>query len=500
MAIIDESRGVLVVRIVYDGPALSGKTTSLKALANGVSRTVECPEEVQGRTLFFDWMEYVGGLFEGRQIRCQIVSVPGQRELAHRRRLLLESADAVVLVLDTRREEWEFGLSWVRETVPYCRTQDPPIGLVLQANKRDALDAVPRDELQATLNGIAPLATVHSTATTGDGIREAFVLAVRLALDRVRALAANGRLVAGEPVDDGAKALLERMRADDQQGGRKLEESFARSVAGALQAELSASVPTPLARASAPPDSAVESHEEAMFVPDPMMPGGMIWPPVDGRTLLHEVASLGIHPSRTGRADWCGSGSGFRFHSFGGAIFPDLPRARNELIEWARVHAANAHHLSSGRAVILADAGAGRLRLWQIVRAEAALRERLALAMPLGDPNEVASELLAVAAQLVSARESFAVTTFALPCTLWSISAGSSSRPTYVGLMPNRESHALAEPRERALLARELTPHLRELRRARFDYAHVVQSVASQAALARADSAARWLAEIVHET
>ena len=29
MAVIDEERGVLVVRIVYDGPALSGKTTSL---------------------------------------------------------------------------------------------------------------------------------------------------------------------------------------------------------------------------------------------------------------------------------------------------------------------------------------------------------------------------------------------------------------------------------------------------------------------------------------
>src|SRR5688500_8756428 len=99
MPTIDAARGVLVIRIVYDGPDLSGKTTSLKALARGVSSHVECPEEREGRTLYFDWMEYVGGLFEGRQISCQIVSVPGQRELAHRRRLLLESADAVVCVL-----------------------------------------------------------------------------------------------------------------------------------------------------------------------------------------------------------------------------------------------------------------------------------------------------------------------------------------------------------------------------------------------------------------
>ena len=47
---IDETKNVLVVRIVYDGPALSGKTTSLKALARGVSREVECPAEMAGRT------------------------------------------------------------------------------------------------------------------------------------------------------------------------------------------------------------------------------------------------------------------------------------------------------------------------------------------------------------------------------------------------------------------------------------------------------------------
>src|SRR3954471_17712015 len=121
MAIIDQTKGVLVVRIVYDGPALSGKTTSLRALAKGVQSKVESPAETAGRTLFFDWVDYVGGLFDGRQIRCQIVGVPGQRELAERRKLLIETADAVVLVLDTRQAEWDFSLDWVRNPVPFCR-------------------------------------------------------------------------------------------------------------------------------------------------------------------------------------------------------------------------------------------------------------------------------------------------------------------------------------------------------------------------------------------
>jgi hypothetical protein len=239
---------------------------------------------------------------------------------------------------------------------------------------------------------------------------------------------------------------------------------------------------------------------EIEFVPDPMMPGGMIWPPVDGRALLHEVASLDIRPTRSGRADWCGSGSGFRFHSNGWAVYSDPQSARNELIEWARLHAANIAHLSAGRAVILADAGSGRRRLWQIVRAEATLRERLATALPQLEPEALAAELISVATQLASAREFFATTTVTLPCTLWTVGASASSRPTFVGLMPTREHQAPAEPMGRELLRRELSPQLRELRRSRVDYAEVAARVTALAERTTAEAPAGWLAEIIGST
>jgi signal recognition particle receptor subunit beta len=496
VAVIDETQGVLVVRIVYDGPALSGKTTSLKALARGVSSQISTPAEAAGRTLYFDWVDYVGGLFDGRQIRCQIVGVPGQRELSERRKLLIETADAIVLVLDTRQPEWDFSLDWVKSTVPFCRNQDPPVGLVLQANKRDATDAVPAQAMRVDLNRIAPVALVPSTATTGDGIREAFVLAVRLALDRVRALAGSGRLLSGKPDDDSPEDLLRRLQDAEHSGQLPVGEAFAQSVAQSLTLEHE---PLP-AGAGTPSVVPASFDDEVEFVPDPMMPGGMIWPPVDGRALLHEVASLDIRPTRSGRADWCGSGSGFRFHSIGSAVFSDLQSARNELIEWARLHAANTAHLSGGRAVILAEAGGGRRRLWQIVRAEATLRERLATALPQLGPAELADELLNVAAQLSSAREFFANTTVALPCTLWTVGANTSKRPTFVGLMPTRDQQVPPEPGGRELLRRELSPQLRELRRSRVDYAEVVAGVMTRAAHASADTPARWLSEIVSST
>jgi len=499
MAIIDDARGVLVVRIVYDGPALSGKTTSLRALAKGVSSKLECPAELSGRTLFFDWVDYVGGLFDGRQIRCQIVSVPGQKELAHRRRLLLESADSVVLVLDTRRMEWDFGLGWVRDTVPFCRGKSPPVGLVLQANKRDAPDSVPTEEMQRSLTRVAPVAVVPSTATSGEGIREAFVLAVRLALDRVRALSAAGQLTHGKPDQDDAAQLLSSMQSAEREPAAPVDGALAQSALNSLEAEIDAEVDASRRELRAQDLNGAEPGER-LFVPDPMMPGGMIWPPVDGRALLHEVASLEIRPLRTTRDDWAGSGSGFRFHSQAAAVFPDSQSARNELLEWARLHSANSAHLSAGRAVILADAGNGRLRLWQIVRSEATLRERLATACQLPEAIQVADELIGVAIQLAVARESFEDTTIHLPCTLWTVGSGVSYRPTFVGLMPSRDSHIPSEPRGRELLLRELSPQLRELRRSRVDYAEVVTRVVSRAEYSAREAPARWLSEIVQST
>jgi len=496
MAIIDDSKGVLVVRIVYDGPALSGKTTSLRALAKGVSSKVETPAEQAGRTLFFDWVDYVGGLFDGRQIRCQIVSVPGQKELSRRRKLLIESADAVVLVLDTRQMEWEFGLGWLRDTAPYCRSKSPPVGLVLQANKRDAPDAVPAEDMQQALKRIAPVAVVPSTATSGEGIREAFVLAVRLSLDRVRALAASGELRVGRPEEDDPAQLMERMRGVEREPDAPLDQAFAAQALCSLAAELDS-----LGLDPNPALPAINDESgERLFVPDPMMPGGMIWPPVDGRALLHEVASLDIRPSRTGRSDWGGSGSGFRFHSHDAAIFPDPLSARKELLEWARLHSANTAHLSPGRAVILADAGNDRLRLWQIVRSEATLRERLAAACQLPLAAQVADELLGVADQLCAARESFADTTIALPCTLWTVGSGAFYRPTFVGLMPSKDPPLGDEPKGHDLLQRELSPHLRELRRVRVDYSEVVACVAERAEFAARDTPARWLSQIALST
>jgi signal recognition particle receptor subunit beta len=490
MPTIDPIRGVLVIRIVYDGPALSGKTTSLRALAKGVGSEVACPEEREGRTLFFDWVDYVGGLYEGRQIRCQIISVPGQRQLADRRARLLEDADAVVCVLDTSAAEIGYGLEWLTGLVPLCRGESPPVGIVLQANKRDAPDAVPRAELRERVDAVAPLAIVESVATGAEGIREAFVLAVRLALDRVRALSLEGRLAVQAPEIDGPEQLLGRLQ--------RAENAVAQKPAAVALPQPHIDPVYAALRTPPPPIEAAElGDDERLFVPDPLMPGGMIWPPVDGRAHLHEVARLDIRPYKTPRGDWWASASGWRFHSSPQALFADHDQARDQLIVWARLHTAYAQQLSTGRVVILAEAGRGRFRLWQIVRVEALLREQLASVLAADGAENVATGLVDIASRLSAAREWFEAASARLPCTLWTISASGAYRPAFAGLMPDAGHRAAAEPRERALIVRELAPHVRDLRRARVDYQEVWREVASRGEAAPADTPPRWLASVI---
>ncbi len=475
---------MLVVRVVYDGPPLSGKTTTLRALAERLGVAITSPAEQDGRTLFFDWVDYVGGLFEGRQIRCQIVSVPGQKELAKRRQKLLAQADAVVMVADTRRSEIEETYALLRELLPRCRTEDPPVGVVIQANKRDAPDSVPRAELHEEFERIAPIAIIDTVATTGEGVREAFVFAVRLALDRVRALAATRRLREGGPDADTPADLLRQL---EPLSVAPLGTHDAAN--GELAGKVPALGPLPEFEALAPDRGSTtaarvtaldEERTERVFVPDPLMPGGFIWPPVDGRMLLHEVAQLQRVPVLTPCGDWWAAGEGWRFHSAASALFQSADHGRQELIEWARLHAANVQRLSPGRTVILADAGGGRYRLWQLVRASYALRERLVASVANADGDTLARELEAAAFHLLSARRALEASDVSLPCTLWTVSGDLQRQPKFVGLMPKPRAERLEQPTDEQLLEREFRPLFLSLRNERTDFRAVISALSRE--------------------
>lgn len=461
MATLDLQREALVIRVVYDGSPFSGKTTSLRALAGSLSRPLASPEEVQGRTLLFDWMDYTAGRFEGYPIRCQVVSVPGQRSIAARRHRLLAQADVVVLVADTTAPRMSETLAQLEDLEGFLRTlPGPPVGIVVQANKRDLPEAVPLEALRQRIEHRG-VAFVETTATTGSGVLHSFIFAVRLALDRVRQMIQSDSLPQGSPEIDSAEDLLDDFRRWEgtEEGGDRDPRSHDSLAAAGFREALAEGPLSPPAWA---PDEPAPNPADPIQPPAPDAPIGMIWPPVEGRILLRQALSTPFAPHRTEAGDWeARIGDRWRVYSPAAAEHSDVEEGRKVLLYWARVHAAHARWLSPDRCLTLSPTGFGSFRLWQVVRITASCGDRLRDALRQPSPEELARCLLLLASSLLQATSRFAEAEISFPSTLDTVGL-SGGRTVYIGLLPPAllAPEAAAPPSAAVPLIEQLQPEI----------------------------------------
>ncbi len=435
-----------MVRIVYDGPPFSGKTTTLRALSDGFSRTLESPEEHDGRTLFFDWLDYTAGRFEGRPIRCQVVSVPGQRSLADRRRRLLRDADSVVFVADTSSLGMSLSVKYAQELSGLISSFDRPRpGIVIQANKRDVDDALPIPDVVKGFRSVGVEgALIETRATSGSGVREAFLFGVRLALDRARELNARGLLKLGRHHIDSADDLLRELTGTDgierRQAGPTRPprapvgqgESLPPTVAPNSVREI---VKEGLAAEQGSLATKQIRHSD-ISLPDPSVPSGLIWPPVEGRIIVQQaLVAAELTNRQLSSGDRCvDSPNGWRMHSRSRDLFDDQDIARSALVEWARLHVRNQSLLSERRCVVLSP-DESAWRLWQIVGQMRSLEEFLTLEMEETCIRKTAAALFVVASKLAAAARTFDRATIVLQPGLATVAAD-SAEPRYVDLMP----------------------------------------------------------------
>src|SRR5512140_2949037 len=97
----------IAVKVVYYGPALSGKTTNLQALFQKIDPKVRgrlmTLDTKDDRTLFFDMMPAFFRSAAGVRVKLTLVS--GQVMHASARRIVLQGTDAIAFVADGRRSE-----------------------------------------------------------------------------------------------------------------------------------------------------------------------------------------------------------------------------------------------------------------------------------------------------------------------------------------------------------------------------------------------------------
>ncbi|MDX1999795.1 MAG: GTPase domain-containing protein [Thermoanaerobaculia bacterium] len=434
MAQLDVARGRLVIRIVYDGPAFAGKTSSVRSLGQTFGREVFSSEAPDGRTLHFDWMDYEGGRFESFSLACQVITVPGQPELASRRRALLDTADAVVFVVDSRQERLADGLQALSSLRAVLADRPAPRpGLLVQANWRDALGAVALDTLRAEMDLGEAVGVTESVATDGTGIRQTFVLAVRLALDRAAALIQAGTLAEGPPEIEGGPALLaalERLERDSEL---------------LHLPKTDAPPPVTVKLPEAPPEPA--PHRPVLPTAD--LPIGRVWPPVAGRLILHEADAAAAVMQERPSGDWAAQNGRWFFSSAATTSYHQEEAARTALLEWARWHTTVAPHLSPHRCLAMVEPQPGAWRVWQVLRAEPSLAWDLERSLR----NESVAAFVAALAEAFRLLTEWGprIAAAHLPVTLDSVGVR-EHRLVYVGAVPSREYLRRIETQEPPVL------------------------------------------------
>jgi len=189
----DEQAKRLVVKLVYYGPALSGKTTNLLTLhdhlCNEGRGDLMVLDTVDDRTIFFDLLPLFYVSPSGFRIKLKVFTVPGQVRHDATRKAVLQRADGVVFVADSQKGQMgnnAESFANLEKNLAIVGLDIDNLPLVLQFNKRDLADALPEEEIQATW-GPTGLPLVMASALTGAGVVETYGRIVALAFDALDA-------------------------------------------------------------------------------------------------------------------------------------------------------------------------------------------------------------------------------------------------------------------------------------------------------------------------
>lgn len=188
---LDFTARELLLKLVYYGPALSGKTTNLQALhavsdkdAAGRLMTLETKDD---RTLFFDLLPLT---FRGKgdlSVRIKVFTVPGQVIHASTRRLVVQGADGIVFVADSQVAQTENnGASFLdlRNNLKINGIQLKEMPVAIQFNKRDLPDVRTDEELvELAARGREPV--YLAVASDGRGVVETFLGVLQLTWNKL---------------------------------------------------------------------------------------------------------------------------------------------------------------------------------------------------------------------------------------------------------------------------------------------------------------------------
>lgn len=192
MAVINFARKEIEAKVVYYGPAFSGKTTNVQKLHElmpaGQRGELHSLATEADRTLFFDYVPIQLGKISGFDAKFKLFTVPGQVVYQQTRRVVLQGADAVVFVADSSPDRIDANLDSLVDLEENLRAHGmdlTSIPLVLQLNKRDAPGARSAQDMLMELNPFG-VPWVEAVAANGDGVLETLKRVTEIAAQRIK--------------------------------------------------------------------------------------------------------------------------------------------------------------------------------------------------------------------------------------------------------------------------------------------------------------------------
>ena len=175
---LNHAQRELTVKVVYYGPGLSGKTTNLQKIHERIRQEVRgrllTVETRDDRTLFFDLLPVFFNSATGFRVKVKLFTVPGQVIHNATRRIVLQNADAVAFVADSRRSAGADNNAYWRNLLDNMRENGldaEQIPVVIQFNKRDLPDTKSDMEIaESAKRGKQPV--IGAVAIRGDGVLE----------------------------------------------------------------------------------------------------------------------------------------------------------------------------------------------------------------------------------------------------------------------------------------------------------------------------------------
>jgi signal recognition particle receptor subunit beta len=179
MAFVNFATREITAKIVYYGPGLGGKTTSLQHIHNGLpsdnrGKMISLATE-EDRTIYFDFLPLNLGKIQDFAVRVQLYTVPGQVRYNATRKLVLRGADGLVFVADSQKHKKLSNLESFHNMEENLREHGKDLKdlpHVLQFNKVDLPNRLSSQDLNTLLNK-HNVPYFETCATLGIGIIDA---------------------------------------------------------------------------------------------------------------------------------------------------------------------------------------------------------------------------------------------------------------------------------------------------------------------------------------